>query len=386
MVVDPPESEPPSLASPHVEPSVLEGVRSMDGAPTLPSGYYGCFWLATSHRCGDEPCTLGWMRSCPTKQSQRRDQSTSSHPVRPSLTFHNRSTSSSRLARTACLRAQRELGETPGAEVGRRFDHRLHRKRTVVSAPRSALMLNGRNIRLPSPAPKECRWRSCDQLDGPASHHMAHDERGSDEELVGELALAIGLPCLLAPSSGPPPHPAHVTRHARDGCDPRSRVREERMEQACQGEMSQMVDPELLLESLSGPSEWRDHDPSVEDEPIESVMCSDDVTGGVSDRSRSPRRGVGARRYPWGPPLEDAGWPPRPSLHLGHRAGLRTAWTNHRAASNPMPVLAPCEDAPSCGGGRSPHPASHAGLLMVMGINPRSITEQRFVDGFGEIA
>ena len=37
--------------------------------------------------------------------------------------------------------------------------------------------------------------------------------------------------------------------------------------------MSQMVDPELLLESLSGPSEWRDHDPSVEDEPIESVMC-----------------------------------------------------------------------------------------------------------------
>ena len=44
------------------------------------------------------------------------------------------------------------------------------------------------------------------------------------------------------------------------------------------------------------------------------------------------------------------------------------------------------EDAPSCGGEFAWIPASHGRWLMVVGIVPRSTTDQRFVDGFGEIA
>lgn len=161
------------------------------------------------------------------------------------------------------------------------------------------------------------------------------------------------------------------------------------MEQACQGEMSQMVNPELLLESLSGPSEWRDHDPSVQDEPIESVMCPDDVTGCVPDPIEIAEIEVLERDGALGV-LCSKTLDGRLALPFvsGTKKDLRTCMDEPSRCLEPDARVGPRdEDASSYGGGEIAWiPASHGRLLMVMGINPRSITEQRFVDGFGEIA
>ena len=127
------------------------------------------------------------------------------------------------------------------------------------------------------------------------------------------------------------------------------------MEQACQGEMSQMVDPELLLESLSGPSEWRDHDPSVEDEPIESVMCSDDVTGGVSDQIEIAEIEVLERDGTLGV-LRSKTLDGRLALPFisGTEQDLRTCMDEPSCRLEPdARVGSRDEDASSCGGGSS---------------------------------